>query len=62
MKSIIYICPTGDNRPTGGIKIIYRHVEILSELLSKNAEAKIFHFENVNFKCDWNFNSIGYYR
>ena len=53
MKSIIYICPTGKNKPTGGIKIIYRHVEILSKLLPKEIESKIFHFENFNFKCDW---------
>ena len=53
MKSIIYICPTGKNKPTGGIKIIYRHVEILSKLLSKKVDSKIFHFEDFNFKCDW---------
>ena len=53
MKSIIYICPTGKNKPTGGIKIIYRHVEILSKLLPKEVESKIFHFEDFNFKCDW---------
>ena len=53
MKSIIYICPTGENKPTGGIKIIYRHVEILSKLLPKEAESKVFHFEDFNFKCDW---------
>ena len=53
MKSIIYICPANKNKPTGGIKIIYRHVEILSKLLSKKVDSKIFHFEDFNFKCDW---------
>ena len=53
MKSIIYICPTDKNRPAGGIKIIYRHVEILSKLLPKGIDCKIFHFDNFNFKCDW---------
>ena len=53
MKSIIYICPTGKNKPTGGIKIIYRHVEILSKLLPKEVTSKIFHFEDFNFKCNW---------
>tara|TARA_B100000029_G_scaffold384593_1_gene380133 strand:- start:4053 stop:5033 length:981 start_codon:yes stop_codon:yes gene_type:complete len=53
MKSIIYICPSAKNKPTGGIKIIYRHVELLSNLLPKGTESKIFHFENTNFKCDW---------
>ena len=53
MKSIIYICPANKNKPTGGIKIIYRHVEILSKLLPKKVDSKIFHFEDFNFKCDW---------
>ena len=53
MKTIIYICPTGKNKPTGGIKIIYRHVEILSKLLPKELDSKIFHFEDFNFKCNW---------
>jgi len=60
MKSIVYICPTGDNKPTGGIKIIYRHVEILSELLPKDTESKIFHFEDLNFKCDWFPHSVNF--
>ena len=53
MKSIIYICPTVKNRPAGGIKVIYRHVEILSKLLPKGIDSKIFHFDDFNFKCDW---------
>ena len=53
MKSIIYICPTGSNKPVGGIKIIYRHVEILSKLLPREVDSKIFHFEDINFKCNW---------
>ena len=53
MKSIIYICPTVKNRPAGGIKVIYRHVEILSKLLPKGTDSKIFHFDDFNFKCDW---------
>jgi len=53
MKSIIYICPTVKNRPAGGVKVIYRHVEILSKLLPKGIDSKIFHFDDFNFKCDW---------
>ena len=49
MKSIIYCCPTGDNKPSGGIKVIYRHVEILSNKI----DAKIFHYQDPNFKCGW---------
>ena len=53
MESIIYTCPTNKNRPSGGIRIIYRHVEILSKLLPKGIDTKIFHFDNFDFKCDW---------
>ena len=53
MKSIIYICPTVKNSPAGGVKVIYRHVEILSKLLPKGIDSKIFHFDDFNFKCDW---------
>ena len=60
MKSIIYICPTGKNKPTGGIKIIYRHVETLSKLLPKEADSKIFHFEDFNFRCDWFSHNVNF--
>ena len=53
MKSITYICPTGNNKPTGGIKVIYRHVETISKLLPKGIESKVFHFEDFNFSCNW---------
>ena len=32
MKSIIYVCPTNKDKPSGGVKIIYRHSEILNKL------------------------------
>ena len=60
MKSIIYICPTGKNKPTGGIKVIYRHVEILSKLLPKKVDCKIFHFEDFNFRCDWFSHNVNF--
>lgn len=53
MKSIIYICPKGKDKPRGGIKIIYKHAEVLSKLLLKKSECKIFHFEDVNYRCRW---------
>ena len=52
MKSIIYLSPVV-NRPAGGIKIIYRHAEILSKHLPESSNCKVFHFNDVNFKCDW---------
>ena len=60
MKSIIYICPTGKNKPTGGIKVIYRHVEILSQLLNKEASAKVFHYEDLNFRNNWFSHNIDF--
>ena len=60
MKSIIYICPTGKNKPTGGIKIIYRHVEILSKLLPKQVNSKVFHFEDFNFRCNWFLHNVNF--
>lgn len=53
MKSIIYICPKGTNKPTGGIKIIYKHVEILSKHLPKETRCKILHFEDLDYNCGW---------
>ena len=51
MKSIIYICPKGKDKPRGGIKIIYKHAEVLSKLLLKKSECKIFHFEDGVYVC-----------
>ena len=53
MKSIIYVCPTNKDKPSGGVKIIYRHSEILNKLLKKESDCKIFHFEDFNFECSW---------
>ena len=60
MKSIIYICPKGKNKPRGGIKIIYRHAEILSKLLIQKDKCKIFHFEDINYRCEWFPNKVNF--
>jgi len=60
MKSITYICPTNKNKPSGGIKIIYRHVEILSKLLPKGIDSKIFHYEDFNFSCNWFAHNVNF--
>ena len=60
MKSIIYICPTGKNKPTGGIKLIYRQAEILSKLLPNEKDCKIFHFEDLNYKCSWFSHNVNF--
>ena len=47
--AITYFCPA-INTPLGGIKVIYRHAEILS---ANGIESYIFHPENPNFSCTW---------
>jgi hypothetical protein len=46
---IIYLCPA-DDVPTGGIKVIYRHAEMLSAL---GAEAFVLHPFDTSFRCTW---------
>jgi hypothetical protein len=46
---IIYLCPAQDT-PTGGIKVIYRHVELLVAL---GADACILHPTDIDFRCTW---------
>ena len=60
MKSITYVCPTNKNKPSGGIKIIYRHAEILSKLLPNGIDCKIFHYEDFNFSCDWFTHNVNF--
>jgi hypothetical protein len=49
MPRIIYLCPA-DNVPTGGIKVIYRHAALLSEL---GTEAFVLHPFDTSFQCSW---------
>ena len=49
MPRIIYLCPA-DNTPTGGIKVIYRHAEMLSRL---GANAFVLHPFDAGFQCTW---------
>jgi len=46
---ITYLCPALDI-PIGGIKVIYRHSEILSSI---GFESYVLHPENPNFSCTW---------
>ena len=47
--NIIYLSPS-DNNPIGGIKVIYKH----SELLSKNGfSSSVYHPSSPNFSCNW---------
>jgi hypothetical protein len=48
-KSRLYILSTDTNVPIGGIKQLYRHVDILN---NNGFDASIIHSEN-NFRCTW---------
>jgi hypothetical protein len=49
MGRIIYLC-NADDTPTGGIKVIYRHAELLTGL---GADAYVMHPDNLEFSCTW---------
>jgi len=49
MSRIIYLCPA-DNTPTGGVKVIYRHAELLTSI---GADACVLHLYEPEFTCDW---------
>jgi hypothetical protein len=49
IRRIIYLCPA-DDVPTGGIKVIYRHAELLASL---GADAYVLHPFNSDFSCTW---------
>ena len=48
MPRLVYLCPDSDT-PTGGIKVIYRHVEALVDL---GFDAHVMHI-NADFRCRW---------
>src|SRR4051812_6892332 len=47
--NIIYLCPAV-NTPVGGIKVMYRHSELLNRL---GFNAFVYHPENPDFACTW---------
>lgn len=48
-KSIFYWCPALE-KPTGGVRVVYQHCEILNKLYGN---ARVFHWENTGFRCNW---------
>ncbi|MFG6457133.1 hypothetical protein [Roseateles sp. BYS96W] len=52
MTRIVYVSPDS-NSPTGGIKVIYKHVELLRRL---GADAYVMHIK-PGYRCDWFENS-----
>lgn len=49
MRRIIFLCPA-DDTPTGGIKVIYRHCELLNRL---GVNAFVMHPFDQGFRCSW---------
>jgi len=49
MRRIIYLCPA-DDLPCGGVKVIYRHAELLTAL---GTEAFVLHPFDTAFRCTW---------
>ena len=54
MTRIIYGAPPG-NTPAGGVKVIYRHSEILRKL---GIDSSVWHPGDSQFKCTWFENSV----
>ncbi len=48
MSRLVYISPDS-NTPTGGIKVIYKHAELLAQL---GEPATVMHFAH-GYRCDW---------
>ncbi|MFL4473463.1 glycosyltransferase [Paeniglutamicibacter sp. MACA_103] len=48
-RTTIYYLSPAENTPSGGVKVIYRHVEILNDM---GIAAAVFHQED-GFVCDW---------
>jgi hypothetical protein len=46
---VIFLCPS-DDRPTGGVKVIYRHCELLNTL---GLDCVVMHPYDHEFRCSW---------
>ena len=52
--NIIYLCPNSD-APCGGVKVIYRHSEMLT---SAGFNSFVYHPYDPNFRCSWFENDV----
>ena len=52
---IVYLLPTHNNKPSGGIKVIYQHAEILN---SMGINASVLHLYKPSFYCTWFENNV----
>jgi hypothetical protein len=56
MRRLVYVCPE-DTRPTGGIKVIYRHVEVLNRM---GIPACVLHPYANDFRYQWSEHVVPY--
>jgi len=49
MERIVFFCPANEHQ-TGGVKVIYKHAELLTSI---GANAFVLHPDNLEFTCDW---------
>jgi glycosyltransferase involved in cell wall biosynthesis len=52
-----YSCPNAA-RPSGGTKVIYKHVSIINQLQPGKVEAQVFHKKKPSFRCAWDFKNL----
>lgn len=52
MIQIVYFSPS-PGRASGGVKIIYRHAQLVNEYSFFGITSSVFHFEGLSSKCDW---------
>ena len=57
MRKLIYLCPVTDH-PVGGVKVIYRHSQLINQLLPGELASEVVHPENLAFRCCWFRNDV----
>lgn len=54
---ITYLCQN-TLKPSGGVKVIYKHTSIINSRLSDKAFAQILHANQLGFRCKWGFDNL----
>jgi hypothetical protein len=52
MRRLVYFSPLSPN-PSGGVKVIYRHVDLINAMARPHATAAVYHFDGPGRQCDW---------
>jgi glycosyltransferase involved in cell wall biosynthesis len=51
-KTITYVCPSPD-RPAGGVRVIYRHAELIERCFAPAVRAQVFHPQDPHYRPGW---------